>query len=256
MHQPTQKLVLGLLLIPILGFSQVRTSNSSSNNFIGVGFEMGVTTPFGDIDEGAANGELKNNLAYKLNACKVINRYLSIEAQVIVGKISGEKIRKSGETVNHQYFLTSFNEYTANVCFNLVSLFSKNDNRRFNGFVSAGAGLISFKSRLYDGQNDLVIDSYGYDGKRENALAVPVSLKLSYNISRTFIIIAQTSTSYVDSDVLDAKAGNDNSDYYNYTSVGFIYKLFLGGSSKHKVYSKKGRKNNWQGGKPSCNNFN
>jgi hypothetical protein len=42
----------------------------------------------------------------------------------------------------------------------------------------------------------------------------------------------QTTLSQVDTDKLDGKTGNDNTDFYNYLSIGYTYKINAGGSKK------------------------
>ena len=225
-------IVLIASVLPLSGFSQPGRADSKPPNALGIGFDAGITSFFGDIDEGAAKGDIMNNLAFRGSVCKNFGYWFILEAQILTGNLSGEKKRGTEEVSNYQYFKSNFVEYSLNADINLISMFGKNKNPRFNLCVDVGAGVFTFKSKLYNGNTDDEIASYGYDGNTLSKLVIPVGVKIGYNISEHFYVLAQTSTRIVDSDLLDAKEGNNNRDFYNYTSVGFIYKIFFNSSSK------------------------
>lgn len=225
-------IIISLLIFPIVGFSQINSKKGEASNAIGIGFDAGITSFFGDIDEGPAQGDIMNNLAFRASVCKNFGSWFILEGQVLVGNLSGEKKRGAGESFNYQYFKTEFIEYSLNADINVISLFGKNKNPRFNLCLDVGAGVFTFKSKLYDGSDNRVIESYGYDGKSEAEVVIPVGVKVGYNISKHFYVLAQTSSRIVNTDLLDGKEGNNNKDFYNYTSVGLIYKIFLSPSSK------------------------
>jgi len=225
-------LALGILIIPLFGLSQINSKTNDASSALGIGLDAGITSTFGDIDEGPAQGDLMNNMAFRASVCKSYGSWFILEGQVLVGNLSGEKKRGGDEASNYHYFKTEFIEYSLNADINLISLFGRSKNPRFNLCVDIGAGVFTFKSKLYDGSDYSVIDSYGYDGKSEAELVIPVGVKIGYNISNNVYVLAQTSTRIVNTDLLDAKEGNNNRDFYNYTSVGLIYKIPLKSSSK------------------------
>jgi len=225
-------LSLGLFLIPLFGISQINSKMNKPPNALGLGFDAGITSFFGDIDEGPAKDDILNNMAFRASVCKNLGYWFILEGQVLIGNLSGEKKRGGNETSIYQYFKTSFIEYSLNADINLISLFSNNKNPRLNICVDLGAGIFTFKSKLYNGYDDSVIDSYGYDGSSEAELVIPVGFKIGYNVSNNFYVLAQTSTRIVNTDLLDAKKGNNNKDFYNYTSIGFLYKIPLSPSTR------------------------
>ena len=258
MRGNTYYIIISLLIIPFIGFSQVNSKKGKASNALGIGLDVGITSFFGDIDEGPAQGDIMNNLAFRVSVCKNIGSWFILEGQMLVGNLSGEKKRGQGEIINYQYFKTEFIEYSLNADINVISLFGKNKNPKFNVCVDIGAGIFTFKSKLYDGNDDSVIDSYGYDGKSQAEVVIPVGIKVGYNISKHLYLLAQTSTRIVNTDLLDGKEGNSNRDYYNYTSVGLIYKIFLTPSSKssYRGYGKYEKKRKRKNSKTACATFN
>lgn len=227
--------VLALLCIPIFSISQVNSNNQNTSNTLGFGFDVGITTFFGDIDESAAQGDLSNNIAYRLSVNKSIGYWFFVEGQILVGNLSGEKKRGSGEQLSYLYFNTKFNEFSLNADINVISLFTKKRSPKFNLLVGGGLGIITFKSKLIDGNTDAEIDSYGYSGEPSSPeLTGILGLKATYKISNHFYVLGQTSQRVVNTDFLDSKEGGDKWDSFNFTSVGLVYKIFLGRSSKSK----------------------
>jgi hypothetical protein len=218
------------LTLPVVGLSQINSGNDVAQNTIGLGLDVGITSFFGDIDEGPAQGDLMNNMAFRGSVCKNFGYWFILGGQVLVGNLSGEKKRGTGEATNYQYFKTSFTEYSLNGNIDVVALFGKNKTSRFIFCIDLGAGVFTFKSKLFDGKDDSEIASYGYDGKSLMKPVIPVGAKIGYDITDHLSFVVQTSTRIVFSDLLDAKEGNNNRDFYNFSSVGFIYKIFVGSS--------------------------
>lgn len=210
-------------------FSQISSvSNKLTKNYFEVGADLGLTFFFGDIDEGTAKGGLlKNNIAYKFHLARNFGSLVSINAQLTAGKTSGDKKREFDGIITHRYFKANFIEYTISVGINLVSLVLRRTNTKVGVYASAGIGLIDMKVKLYDGVNDSLIKSYGYgDDKSTTEAVIPIGLKVVYNLSPHSVISIQTTLSRVDTDKLDAMVGNNNRDYYNFTSIGYTYKIY------------------------------
>ncbi len=192
-------------------------------NYFEIGADLGFTFFFGDIDEGVAYGSLiKNNPAIRFYVAKNYGSLVSFNLLVTVGKTSGEKIR---ESVN-QYFKANILEYSFSVGINMVAIFLQRTNTKVGVYANVGIGLIEIKSKLYDGIDNAVVGSYGYDDKSTTEAVIPVGLKVLYNINKNSSVSIQTTLSRVDTDKMDATVGNDNRDYYNFTSIGYTYKIY------------------------------
>lgn len=209
---------------------QYRSVAPISGDYFGATAEVGITSFFGDLGEGAAQGQLSNNLAYKLQVSKNFKSVVEFSGRVSIGKMSGEKIRSS----SYLYFKNEFVEYTFDLGINVMSFFGS-QRGKFGLYATIGMGLIDFKVKLYDGTNDSLVQSYGYDGQKSTTeFVVPLGGRAIYHISKSSAVSMQTTISWVDTDKLDGKTGNDNTDYYNYFSIGYTYKFGVSSGSKKR----------------------
>lgn len=224
-------MILGCL--PLLLSAQHRYAKNDLGNYYGISAEAGVTTFFGDIDDGPAQGSYTNNLAYKIKASWNIKKIVDFSGRISVGKISGEKKRTSGGKTTYNYFKTEFVEYTFDLGINLLAPILKEKREKFGLYFNVGLGLIDFKVKLFDGTNDSVVQSYGYDGQQSTTeFVLPFGGRFIYHISPASAVCIQTTLSQVNTDKLDGKTGNDNTDFYNYLSVGYTYKINTGQTKK------------------------
>ena len=175
-----RKNLLVLLFLTVahsLVFSQINSKKENNlTSFIGIGLDAGVTNFSGDLDEGAAQGDVfKNNQAFRLSIYKNLGSVFILDGQALFGKISGEKKRGTSESLNYQYFNTEFNEFTLNIGINIFNLIKNKPNRKFNAYILGGVGLINFRTTLYDGASNDIVNSYGYDGQEATTeLVIPV----------------------------------------------------------------------------------
>ena len=214
-----------LVVSPIAGYSQIRSVKKSlTQDYFQVGLDAGITKFFGDIDEGPAEGGmLANNTAFRLHVGRNFGSLLLVNGQVTVGNISGEKQRENF----YFYFKGGFVEYTFGVGINMVALFKQDLNNLIAFYANFGIGLIDIKTTRYNGDTHEIEQTYGHgDQKATTEMVIPLGGTLVFNISAHSSISIQTTISRVDTDKMDALEGNNNRDYYNYTSIGYIYKIF------------------------------
>jgi hypothetical protein len=234
--------ILTLIFFPLTSLPQ----NSSverklGKDFWAFGVDAGVTIFFGDIDEGVAKDQFfKNNYAFSVNASRNFKSLISLNGQLTFGRISGEKNQSSNNYSGYVYFINNFSEYSFTAGINLMALIMRDVNTRLGIYAQSGFGLISFKTRLYNGENDTVVKSLGYGGQeRTTELVIPLELKISYNLSQNSALYIQTALNRVDTDKIDATEGNDNRDYYDYISLGYTYKIY---SNKNRSITRKNSK--------------
>jgi len=195
----------------------------------GVTGEVGITSFFGDIDEGAADGNVyQNNLAYKLQLSKNFKSLFEASGRISFGGMSGQKIRGYNGSTTNFYFKNNFIEYTLDLGINLLAIFTKNYNRELGLYGIVGMGLIDFRVKLFNGISDTLVKSFGYDGEKTTTeFVLPIGIRAIYHLSPSSAISIQTTSSRVDTDKLDAVTGNNNRDYYNYFSIGYTYKIMI-----------------------------
>ncbi|MCF8369311.1 MAG: hypothetical protein K9G76_09740 [Bacteroidales bacterium] len=234
--------LLFLILFPGIAFSQIRTLKPySGGGYWGGSFETGVTSFFGDIDEGPAEGGIfKNNLAFKLKATRDFNSVFEISGRLTYGKMSGIKIRGVNTSTTYIYFQNKFTEYTIDFVVNFVAFLSKNENQHFLVLGSVGLGLIDFQTTLYNGIDNTIIRSYGKgEEKATTEFVLPLGIELRYHLNSRSAIFMQTTSSRVDTDKLDGMPGNNNRDYYNFSSIGYTYKIPMSTKQKRLIQKRK-----------------
>jgi len=245
MYGKEKHIIFFILICPAFVFSQINSIDDSfSKDYFGISFNTGITSFFGDIDEGPAKGGVfKNNYAFGVSGYKNFGSLFILGGQILAGKLSGEKKRGDNSNVFNRYFKANFIEYSLKTEYNLIAFFSNRVNRKFCLYANVGIGLIDFKTRLYDGFTDSIVGSFGYEGQKSTTeLVIPIGIRVVYNINKRSAISLQTSSRRVDTDKLDAMTGNNNSDYFNYTSIGYIYKVYRnkkGKKKKGKSYNEK-----------------
>ncbi len=233
MRKAVYLFVAGFLFFPFLGLSQ----KENLSNTLGFGLDAGITTFFGDVDDAPAHSDYTNNFAFRASVNKNLWYWLALEGHVLAGNLSGEKKRGSGEVANYIYFTSKFVEFSLNAEISAVSLFTKKTNSLFDIIPFGGIGIVRFKSNLYNGINDALIDSYGYESEESAPeIAMLLGVKLTYKISDHFHIVGQTSNRVVNTDMLDSKKGQDKWDIFNYTAIGVSYRIFLGGTDAQNKF--------------------
>lgn len=229
MYSKLKHIIFFILVWPAFAFSQINSIDDSfSKEYFGISFNTGITSFFGDIDEGPAKGgAFNNNYTFGVSGYKNFGSLFILGGQILTGKLSGEKKRGNNGNVFNRYFKANYIEYSLKTEYNLIAFFSNRVNRKFCLYANVGIGLIDFKTRLYDGFTDTIVKSFGYDGQKSTTeLVIPIGIRAVYNINKRSAISVQTSSRRVDTDKLDAMTGNDNRDYFNYTSIEYIYKIY------------------------------
>jgi hypothetical protein len=210
-------------------------------DFWETGIEAGLTTFFGDIDDGVAKDQLvKNNYALGFHISRNFNSLITLNGKVSTVRLSGEKKRNSNGISSYIYFINDYTEYTFTAGINLMALVTGNVNKKLGVYGQSGFGLINFKSSLNSGTNDTIIRSIGYgDQPKTTELIIPVELKITYNPGLHSVIHLSVVLNRVDTDKLDVTNGNNNRDYCSMISLGYSYKFF---SNKNKSISRKNAK--------------
>lgn len=236
-------IIVAMCIMPFYTFSQMSSVNEGlGEDYIGIGLSVGITSFFGDIDQGVAKGSyIGNNSAFGLRVNKDFGSIFALGGEVTTGSLSGSKKKDT----YHKYFITKFVEYNFSSQYNIMALISDNVNRKLSVYVTIGVGLIDFKTKLYNGINDSIEFVQGYDGQKSTSeLAIPIGLKVVYHVSDKSSLVVETTSRRIDTDKLDGVEGNNNRDYYNLTAIGYVYKFYPNRRDPNVISAKKKKRDN------------
>jgi len=196
-------------------------------NRFSVGLSGGVISPltnirenpfFPDQDEITFGGRLSLN--YHLSPI------YTLQTNLLYGEMQGI------DTEENLEFETDLIEATLNARVSINKLLNPqgrlNESVNFYGFV--GAGLLAYRSRLYE--DNEIISYYGYEEGGHTSddlkpeMIVPYGLGLNFKVSERFDIGIETGFRWSSSQRLDAwPLGGDQKDQYNFTSIGITIRL-------------------------------
>ena len=207
------------------------TKKSSFLDKLSVGVNVGSVLTYTDIKQYTVGVALKSHQELGwgggINAMYSINSVFGIQGQLVFGTASGSNRYKNG------YFNAEFVEPTLNVHLNLSNLFfpAKAGKSKFSTYGYIGAGLNSFRSRLYLLSNSSISAYQGYsDAKLTPAkptveIVVPIGFGVKYKLNDHISLTLETSARYLNTDKFDAYAAGKGKDVYQYTSLGAVYKF-------------------------------
>ena len=221
-------LVLGMALFCQPVFSQ---SHSGSNfNRVSIGLNAGILTPFTDIqqkDYFPVFDEIKLGAGLKLEYH--VTPVFAFRGQFLTGKLNGIDTQSE-----NKYFETELWEASFGGMLSLSKLlaprWSRND--RIDIYSLLGVGMVAYRSKLFDSNNDQLLNSYGYlnngadKDTRLKDLAIPVGLGLQVNLSPRIDLTFETGYRFTQTDKLDGlRRVFSRYDAYNYTNIGLAIKI-------------------------------
>ena len=204
-----------------------------------VGFDAGLLLFYGDIKEKDFIPVLRNRNEVKLgggiNVKRRLNPYLSLQFHMIWGKLSG-----TNRTLE-QYFISDiFNwNVNANISINEIVFYPENKGD-LQVYLMLGAGLVDFRSKLFDLNNNEIVDVIGYshDGKSKEKmtteLVIPLGFGASYGMHNLYTeenvffdkvdIVFEFRWYFTNTDKIDmSNAVRSGKDQYSFASIGLHY---------------------------------
>jgi len=228
---------IGLLLIPVLGYSQ-RWKLSRSEYMYGVGVsnyfgDIGGSiktdaTGFADIDLGCTRPVLAVGYRYRM-----YERF-AVKANLSYANMCGKDVKSANEGRNYSFTANLF-EFNGHVEYHIteekqmVSYSSmsmrgklKKMNAGINLYVFVGVGGAYFKPKAEEGTFD-----GRFDGNKNIALVVPFGIGLKYPISPKSYIGLEFGRRFVTSDYIDGFSPDlsESNDIYYFTVISVSYKI-------------------------------
>lgn len=201
---------------------------ASGNSFRSwsVGVHGGVLTPkvfFGKNDF----TNTKADLGYGAFIKKQIWPALGIQADFLAGKLKADNSKSlgNGSSLNSPYssFETKL-RYSGSLSANLSlgSIFWSNRQNYVQPYITAGAGLMNYKTTLTDASGN----SMEYTpGKDINELFIPVGGGLKFMLSQGINLDLGYTMNFVDADNLDGYHSGPQNDKFSYGHVGLEFAL-------------------------------
>lgn len=148
----------------------------------------------------------------------------------------------STEHVNVK-FTTTFIDYTINATFNPINLLysDRTKPRWFTSYVTAGFGLVTFRSEKRGLYSDEFISGFGFSETGEganptNEVVIPVGVGVKFRLSRRFDLGVEYTHRFTFSEKLDATVGNTGTkDSWSYLNLLVAFKFGKNKDSKEWV---------------------
>jgi OOP family OmpA-OmpF porin len=229
-------------------------------NSFSIGAHGGYTLFYGDIRQHdywpTDNAAERWNFAGGGYINYQLNPVVGFNINVMAGTLGGIK-RGQGQTPvglpntqKNVKFTTNFVDYTLNASFNPINLMysDRTKTRWFTTYITAGVGLVSFRTLKTGLYNDAYVNSEGYEwtkdpagrGKEKaamtNELVIPVGAGIKFRLSRRFDLGIEYTHRFTFSEKLDATVGNTGTkDSYSYLNLNLAFKFGKNKDSKEWV---------------------
>jgi len=239
------------LVIPVLIYGQSWNKNDIFWYDWLFNMNVGITNFFGDLDHRwNTNVFDEHKFATGCWLIKPVSPVFCVGTQILRGRLTGAKLVDKDNNRVDLYFTNRFIEYNINCSVNLNMLFDPYGyyNRVYTELL-LGAGFVDFRTKLRQISSGRLVRSFGYHGKATTEWIIPFGLRVTFMMNDLWFFTLETTTRRVNTDKLDAQPGNNNSDYYNYTSIGIgfrIYEYYLDNYQKNilKVRAKRSQELN------------
>ncbi len=232
----SKEMIRPLSLFLVLVIMSLFQTNANGNDDLGdarefnrfsVGLSGGVISPFTNMIE---NPFFPDQDELTLGGRFMLNYHISpvftFQTNFLYGEMKGINAEENREFETDLFEATLNARISINKLLNPQTRYSESVN--FYGFV--GAGLLGYRSRLYE--NDEIIRYYGYkdQGHTEDnlqpELIIPYGLGINFKVSERFDIGLETGFRYSSSKRLDAwPLDRERKDQYNFTSIGITIRL-------------------------------
>lgn len=224
------------------GFSQSATSRYE------FGAGAGIIMYQGDLTPWRLGSYETMKLAINISGAKVLSRFLSLRADLLVGRLKGDDALYNSPDYRKQRsfnFTSPVTELSLRLVMNPLG---KNYSAKgFSPYLFAGAGLTLLKIKkdysgfnaAYFGDGSLIPGQLAEDdahGLPRLIPVIPAGAGIRYNLSERIAINAESAYRFTFTDYLDgfSRAANPGrNDHYHTTTVGLIYRT--GGGNRNST---------------------
>ncbi|MBT5426948.1 MAG: hypothetical protein HOK84_12185 [Bacteroidetes bacterium] len=190
----------------------------------------GLLSFWGEVADAGIAPLFDSKFGFSLAGIKMFNPWFGIQFQFLQGNTFGIKADQS------EYFSGSVTDFSLSARAEPFNLIETINLGKITPYASLGLATMSYRSaRRLGGSNAVILPAYGYktDGittaPKENGLAIPVSVGISYQFSPKIAIEVEHSQRLTNQDLLDCLQGTSSfNDMYGFTNIGIKYTLSPG----------------------------
>lgn len=202
-----------------------------------IGLNAGPNLAIGDLP--FAGTQMKNiTFGYSLIVGKQVNKWLSVRAQALNGKLAGSGVYYDFdfEAQSTAAFNADVFEYNLSLAFDISQLFNGyNPERALQLYGMAGGGLSNWKTLSYNTVNGVTLNGNGSGGGsgvngRTLEPVFPIGFGVNWKLNDYLKFHTETSLHTVKSDVQDGMQGGLKYDMAWYTGAGLTLDFDLKGS--------------------------
>ncbi|OPZ99403.1 MAG: hypothetical protein BWY70_00978 [Bacteroidetes bacterium ADurb.Bin408] len=213
------KIYILLFLVFVLtnnNFSQERSFSITAG--------YGLNKPVSDLQ---SQGSGSGGMGFYFNPVNALDVGITFN----MGTFNGKQNNYVYDTVTGVKFLNNFFDYGIKAIYNLYSLIDPNPYAKFALSISAGIGLMDFRSRIED-LNGNYLHGFGYENaqtakkKPTTELLAPFSLGFKYRFNKNYSLALEPTFIWCNTDKLDDVI-NGKKDFYFYFPLIFEYKLYV-----------------------------
>lgn len=210
-------------------FSQDQTKNEQFYPNLQLGASWGTSIFFGDIKQNPVIPISDNmsewRFAYGLNFNYSFSYVLTMRMQGLYGKLSGTN--REGKI----WFENDYYELNFNAAINFNNLFGrKRVDRMASIYGIAGFGMMNYNTVVKRLGDYFIYKRVGYgygtgiEGRQRQEFFM-AGAGIDFRISKRFNILLETVNKFTSTDELDGVESGKYYDFYNYTSVGLVYRF-------------------------------
>lgn len=218
-------------------WAQKPASPYSVYNSWSIGLNVGPNLAIGDLP--FAGTQMKNiTFGYSLIVGKQVNKWLSVRAQALNGKLAGSGVYYDTdfEAQSTAAFNADVFEYNLSLAFDISQIFNGyNPERALQLYGMAGGGLSNWKTLSYNTVNGVTLNGNGSGGGsgvngRTLEPVFPIGFGINWKLNDYLKFHTETSLHTVKSDVQDGMQGGLKYDMAWYTGAGLTLDFDLKGS--------------------------
>jgi opacity protein-like surface antigen len=228
-----------------------------------VGLNVGALSYWGDVATPKdLSNQLKNGVAfgYGVSLSKQFSPIWGFSGNILLGNLNATKPFYSDGSSADLQFKSKLIEANINATLSFTNLiYGYKPNRMVNAYGIIGFGLGNFEGSTTNYNTGDVIRRFGYgSGKGISGYEVDgianAGLGVNFRLHKQLYLNIESTMKFTSDDNLDGVVAGIKSDFYNYTSVGLIYKFAFSKGKKvteTKLDDKKGIKKPTFDTKPS-----